>query len=226
VSHALIEARGLVKEYRTAALAIRAVGGLDLDVQQGEFLVLSGPSGCGKSTLLRMLGLLEPPTAGSLRLAGVEVDRIDASEQARIRNRYLGFVFQSFLLVPELTALENVVFPMTLRRDVTRHERMSRARALLERVGLGARADHFPEALSGGQQQRVAIARALANDPRLLLADEPTGNLDSESGDAIVELLREVNRQGTAVVLVTHELRYQALGGRAIRLKDGRIDVA
>lgn len=222
----LIEARALVKEYRSGVLATRAVNGLDLDVQPGEFLVLTGPSGCGKSTLLRMLGLLEPPTDGSLRLAGVDVGRIDASEQARIRNRYLGFVFQSFLLVPELTALENVVFPMTLRRDVSKRERMCRARELLVRVGLSARADHFPEALSGGQQQRVAIARALANAPQLLLADEPTGNLDSESGDTIVELLREVNRQGTAVVLVTHDPRYQNMGGRTIRLKDGRNDAA
>jgi len=219
----LIEMENLERAFTTDEVITYALAGIALEVRRGEFVAIEGPSGCGKSTLLQVLGLLDEPTAGSYRLAGVPTDEIDRSEQARLRNREIGFVFQSFNLIPEMTAIENVMLPFMYRRGVERSLRREKAEQALAEVGMTPRADHYPSQLSGGQQQRVAVARAIAGGPSLLLADEPTGNLDQETGREIMDLLDALHEQGTTVVMVTHDPDHATRAGRRIRLLDGRI---
>jgi len=185
----LIELEDLRRVYRTETVETHALGGIDLVIERGEYVTIEGPSGCGKSTLLTILGLLDEPTSGEYRLAGVPVNEIDAEERARLRNREIGFIFQSFNLIPEMTVEENVELPLLYRRGVTAAERREAVAAALERVGMSHRARHHPNQLSGGQQQRVAVARALVGNPSLILADEPTGNLDTANGDQLMDLL-------------------------------------
>jgi putative ABC transport system ATP-binding protein len=219
----LIEVRDLTKVYGAGETAVHALRGVTLSIRNGEFVAIMGPSGSGKSTLMHLLGCLDRPTSGSYRLGGREVSRLSRDQLADIRNRQIGFVFQSFNLLPRTPAVENVELPM-LYASVKREERARRARALLERVGLGTRLDHRPSELSGGQQQRVAIARALANDAPLLMADEPTGNLDSASSTEILTLFRHVNQdQHITVVVVTHDMSVAAWSQRVIIVKDGRL---
>ncbi len=219
---ALIEARGLQKTYTMGAQAVHALHDVSLDVEAGEFVAVMGASGSGKSTLMNILGCLDHPTAGTYRLAGEAVQDMEGDLLASIRNRRVGFVFQQFNLLPRTSALENVELPMVYA-NVKPAERRERALASLARVGLAERADHTPAGLSGGQQQRVAIARALVNTPQLILADEPTGALDSQTSDDIMRLLTELNAQGITVVIVTHEPDVAAWAGRCIVFKDGAI---
>ena len=219
----LIEVHDLTKVYGAGEMAVHALRGVTLSIRNGEFVAIMGPSGSGKSTLMHLLGCLDRPTSGSYRLGGREVSRLSRDQLADVRNRQIGFVFQSFNLLPRTPALENVELPM-LYAGVRRDERARRARALLERVGLGNRLDHRPSELSGGQQQRVAIARALANDAPLLMADEPTGNLDSASSVEIMTLFRHVNQdQHITVVVVTHDVNVAAWSQRVIIFKDGQL---
>ncbi|HBP17958.1 MAG TPA: macrolide ABC transporter ATP-binding protein [Planctomycetes bacterium] len=218
----MIECVGLLKRYESASGAVEALRGLDLSVRCGELVAITGPSGCGKTTLLNLLGALDHPSGGTLRVAGREVPRTPR-ERALFRRGTVSFVFQQFHLVPTLTAAENVSLPLRFA-GVPRAERRCRAAALLERVGLAARREHFPRLLSGGEQQRVAVARALASGAGLLLADEPTGNLDGETASAIVTLLREAVAEGKTLVLVTHDPEVAALADRAVRLRDGRVE--
>jgi putative ABC transport system ATP-binding protein len=218
----LIDARDLEKVYAAGAVAVRALDGVSLRVEAGESLAIVGSSGSGKSTLMHVLGCLDRPTRGSYRLAGEEVARLDRDRLAAIRNRTLGFVFQSFQLLPRTSALENVELPL-LYAGVAAHERHRRATAALERVGLGDRAGHLPSQLSGGQQQRVAIARALVNEPRLILADEPTGNLDTRTSLEILGLFQGLVADGITLLLVTHEAEVAACAARVVEMRDGRI---
>lgn len=218
----VIEARGLTREYPMGQGVVRALDDVDLVVPRGAFVALVGTSGSGKSTLLSLLGCLDRPTRGSYKLDGVEVAGMRPAELAEVRNRRIGFVFQAFHLLEGLRADENVALPLRYAR-VARAERLRRARAMLERVGLGQRVAHRPEELSGGQRQRVAVARALVADPALILADEPTGNLDQSSGAAILALFRELHEEGRTVVLVTHDDAVAAAAQRRVRLEDGRI---
>ena len=195
---------------------------VDLDIARGEFVTIMGPSGSGKSTLLQILGLLDLPSEGKFSLEGQDVMGLSDKELARVRNRFFGFVFQSFHLLPELNALENVELPMTYA-GIPAKQRSERAGELLEKVGLGHRLTHHPRAMSGGEQQRVAIARALANDPGFLFADEPTGNLPSETGRQIMDIIRDLNAEGMTIIMVTHDDNLGKLGSRRLRLADGRI---
>ena len=219
----LYELRGVVKSYGTEEAAVRAVDGIDLTVVKGEFVVIAGPSGSGKSTLLQLLGALDRPTAGTISFEGRDLGRLPDVSLAELRLRTLGFIFQQFNLIPTLTARENVEVALApAGLDATARSR--RAGELLERVGLDARADHLPSQLSGGEQQRVAIARALANEPEVLLADEPTGNLDSKTGDAILALLYSLWKEtGLTVVLITHDPAIAGTAPRVLRLADGRV---
>jgi ABC-type lipoprotein export system ATPase subunit len=220
---ALIDVRDLHKVYKQDTLEVPVLSGIDLTVEFGEVVALMGPSGSGKSTLLNVLGCLDRPTRGTYWLGGRDVSTLSRTEQAWVRLHYLGFVFQGFHLLPTATALENVALPLYYA-GVDRAEREERARVLLERVGLGDRLDHRPNQLSGGQRQRVAIARALANRPRLLLADEPTGALDTHSGDEVLALLRELHEEsGLSMVIVTHDAKVARTAKRTIVLRDGRI---
>jgi len=219
---ALIELDGLEKSYTTGATEVRALRGVDLRIEQGEFVAIMGPSGSGKTTMMEILGCLSSPTGGSYRLRGQAVQSIAPPALARLRGREIGFVFQSFNLLPRISALENVELPLAYC-GVPRRERRERARQALERVGLGERASHRPAELSGGERQRVAIARALVNHPSLVLADEPTGNLDSDTGREIMALLRSVHRDGNTVVIVTHDPAIGREAERRITIRDGRI---
>ena len=219
---ALIEARDLTKQYRLGDQEVQALAGVSLDIESGEFVAIMGASGSGKSTLMNILGCLDRPTSGHLHLAGEAVDSMDPDQLAAVRNRRIGFVFQQFNLLPRTSALENVELPMVYA-GVKAPARRERAAAALSRVGLGERMLHTPAELSGGQQQRVAIARALVNDPSLILADEPTGALDSQTSEEIMRLLTELNGQGITVVLVTHEADVAAWARRRIVFRDGRI---
>ena len=219
----LIDVRDLTKVYGEGTTSVHALRGVTLSIRRGEFVAIMGPSGSGKSTFMHLLGCLDRPTSGSYRLSSMEVSRLSRDQLANIRNEQIGFVFQSFNLLARTTALENVELPM-LYSGTGREERIRRARALLEQVGLGERLDHRPSELSGGQQQRVAIARALANGAPLLMADEPTGNLDSTSSGEIMTLCRRLNReQGITIVLVTHDINIAAWSKRVVTFKDGRI---
>lgn len=224
---ALIEVRELSKHFTVGDEVIHALDGIDLTVEQGDFIAITGASGSGKSTLLYILGLLDKPTGGAYALDGTPVENLDDADRAAVRNRKLGFVFQSFHLLPRVNAVRNVAMPLVYSRGpgerAARSAMEERARKALERVGLGARMNHLPNELSGGQRQRVAIARALVNEPQLVLADEPTGNLDSRTGAEILALFRELNGQGVTIALVTHDMGIAAHAGRRIVLKDGRI---
>jgi len=210
------------RTYEMGRLAVNALADVSLTVGNGEFLAIVGPSGSGKSTMMNILGCLDRPTSGRYVLAGTPVAELDDDGLARVRSRTIGFVFQSYNLLPRTSALDNVMTPL-LYQNVSRRDRTARARAALERLGLGDRFDHEPSELSGGQQQRVAIARALVTNPALLLADEPTGNLDSASGHEVMTLLRELNSSGRTIVLITHDADVAAEASRQIHLLDGRI---
>ncbi|AWR86091.1 ABC transporter ATP-binding protein [Meiothermus taiwanensis] len=222
----VVEMRGVTKVYRsgssTRTVEVRALSGVDLTIYPGEYVALMGPSGSGKSTLMHIIGLLDTPTEGEYRLGGEPVRGLSEAQLARIRNQRVGFVFQAFFLLPRLTALHNVALPLVYR-GLPLAERLKRAKAALEAVGLGDRLDHLPSELSGGQKQRVAIARALVQEPDLLLADEPTGNLDSRSSDEILGLFDALHRQGKTIVMVTHEPDVGARAQRIVRLRDGRV---
>jgi putative ABC transport system ATP-binding protein len=218
----VISLRHLTKVFATDEVETYAVSDITLDVRRGEYASIAGPSGCGKSTLLSILGLLDSPTSGAYALNGRAVTELTVAERARIRNREIGFIFQSFNLIGDLSVLENVELPLSYR-GMTPKERRQRAHEALERVGMAHRAKHLPSQLSGGQQQRVAVARAVAGEPLLLLADEPTGNLDSKSGESVMDLLRELHECGTTICMVTHDPRYAAHATRHVHLFDGRV---
>jgi ABC-type lipoprotein export system ATPase subunit len=218
----VVRARGLVKTYGSGSAATRVLDGADLDVGRGEVVAVVGRSGSGKSTLLHLLGGLDRPDRGTIDVAGVNVHRLDEAGLTRLRRRHVGFVFQSFHLLPELTGLENVLLPARFAGDG--REAAPRVRALIRELGLTNAARRLPGSLSGGEQQRLAIVRALANDPELVLADEPTGNLDAESGGDVLRLLRELADRGRAVVLVTHDRDAATIADRTLRLRDGRLE--
>jgi putative ABC transport system ATP-binding protein len=236
MTEGLIEIAELTKTYGMGEIAVHALRGVDLRIARGEFVAVMGPSGSGKSTLMNILGCLDRPTAGSYVLDGEDVSRLSKNALAGVRNRKIGFVFQSYNLLPRLTALKNVLLPLLYNRNGHRNgdhrngghqtnaEPYERAAAMLESVGLGERMHHRPNELSGGQQQRVAIARALVNRPAILLADEPTGNLDSQSGGEIMELLHELHEGGVTIVMVTHDPEAAVHAGRMIQLRDGLVE--
>lgn len=219
----MIELKGITKTYGRGEGAVGALAGVDLTIGRGDFVTIMGPSGSGKSTLLHLLGLLDAPTGGEYLLEGHPVHGLPDRELSRIRNRRYGFVFQSFNLLPELTALENAALPLRYA-GVPRGEAAERAAALLAQVGLAKRGHHYPAQLSGGEQQRVAVARAVANEPDVIMADEPTGNLPSATGGEIMELLRGLNDKGVTLVVVTHDQRIGDLGRTKVRLRDGRVE--
>jgi putative ABC transport system ATP-binding protein len=218
----LISMRGVRKVFLTDEVETHALADVHFDINKGEYVAISGPSGCGKTTLLSILGLLDTPTEGEYTLAGESVARLAPVDRARVRNRQIGFIFQAFNLIGDLSVFENVELPLTYR-DMSASERKDRVAAALERVGMSHRAKHFPAQLSGGQQQRVAVARAVAGDPSILLADEPTGNLDSKNGEAVMELLQELHRNGSTICMVTHDSRYAQHADREVALFDGRV---
>ncbi|MGY6554234.1 MAG: ABC transporter ATP-binding protein [Wenzhouxiangella sp.] len=222
VMPALVECEGLSKDYKMGENLIHALREVDVSIQRGEFVAIMGPSGSGKSTFMNLVGALDTPTAGKLRIAGQDIGQLSSDALARLRNETLGFVFQQFMLLAKTDAIDNVKLPlMYTRMDAAEKDR--RARAALERVGLGQRMDHRPSQLSGGQQQRVAIARALVNRPQMILADEPTGALDTVTAGEIMALLEDLNREGVTIVLVTHEEEIAEHARRIIRFRDGRI---
>ncbi len=219
----LIEIEGLTKVFYTDEIETHALSGIHLRIERGEYLAMSGPSGCGKSTLLSIIGLLDTPTGGKYMLNGHEVENLDFSQRSRIRNQEIGFIFQSFNLIGDLTVYENVELPLTYRSGMTAAERKRRVQESLERVAMAHRMRHYPSQLSGGQQQRVAVARALAGSPSILLADEPTGNLDSKNGEAVMDLLRNLHREGATICMVTHDPRFAAHAERQVHLFDGKV---
>ena len=218
----MIQIENISKVFRTTEVETVALNHVNLEVKEGEFVAIMGPSGCGKSTLLNILGLLDNPTEGSYRLLGEEVAGLKEKERTGVRKGKLGFVFQSFNLIDELTVFENVELPL-LYAGVSVKERVERVNAALDRMQIAHRSEHFPQQLSGGQQQRVAIARAIVTNPHIVLADEPTGNLDSVNGNDVMNLLTELNRKGTTVVMVTHSEENARMAGRLIRMIDGNI---
>jgi putative ABC transport system ATP-binding protein len=222
LSDTLLIAHDLRREYHMGEELVRAVRGVSLHVERGEYLAIVGPSGCGKSTLLNLIGGIDQPTAGTVTIDGARIDQMSDTEVTRFRLRHVGFVFQRFYLMPALTAIENVELPMA-EAKTPRVERMRRARELLAYVGLADRTDHRPAQLSGGEQQRVAIARALANKPRLLVADEPTGELDAKTGGEMIALIAQVNRDGTTIVVVTHDEDLARAARRVVHMRDGII---
>jgi putative ABC transport system ATP-binding protein len=218
----LIRLAGVSKIFSTEEVETHALSNIHLEIREGEYVAIAGPSGCGKSTLLAILGLLDSPTTGSYRLNGKMVSALAQTERARVRNREIGFVFQSFNLIGDLTVFENVELPLTYW-NMKAAERKERVNAALEKVGMSHRGKHLPSQLSGGQQQRVAVARAVVGQPLILLADEPTGNLDSANGETVMSLLRDLHRRGTTICMVTHDPRYALYADRTIHLFDGRI---
>jgi putative ABC transport system ATP-binding protein len=218
----LIRLESVTKVFFTDEVETHALSGIHLEIRTGEYVSIAGPSGCGKSTLLSILGLLDSPTDGSYWLNNKPVQDLNLPERARIRNQEIGFIFQSFNLIGDLTVFENVELPLTYRK-MESAERKKRVNEALEKVGMGHRAKHLPSQLSGGQQQRVAVARAIAGQPLILMADEPTGNLDSKNGEAVMELLRELHRGGATICMVTHDVRFARHADRTIHLFDGRV---
>ena len=222
MNETLLKMDSVKKVFLTDEVETHALSGIHLEIGKGEYVSIAGPSGCGKSTLLSILGLLDSPSDGEYVLNGKPVQGLSLSERARIRNREIGFIFQSFNLIGDLTVYENVELPLTYR-GMSSVERKEKVNAALERVGMAHRAKHLPSQLSGGQQQRVAVARAVCGDPAILLADEPTGNLDSTNGEAVMDLLRELHRGGATICMVTHDTRFAKHADRSIHLFDGRI---
>ena len=222
MSEPLIALEGIKKVFYTDEVETHALSDIHLEIRKGEYVAIAGPSGCGKTTLLSILGLLDSPTEGNYTLDGQPVSRLSASDRARVRNRQIGFIFQAFNLIGDLTVYENVELPLTYR-GMAADDRRKRVQAALERVGMSHRMKHFPAQLSGGQQQRVAVARAVAGEPAILLADEPTGNLDSTNGEAVMELLRELHQSGATICMVTHDARYARHAERSVHLFDGKV---
>lgn len=218
----LVELEGIGKSYRTDEVETRALRGITLQIERGEYVAIEGPSGCGKSTFLSILGLLDSPTAGRYGLNGRAVQTLNSHERATIRNREIGFIFQNFNLIGDLSIYENVELPLVYR-GMTRGERRLRVEEVLERVHMSHRAKHYPMQLSGGEQQRVAVARALAGDPSILLADEPTGNLDTRNGEAVMDLLAELHQYGSTIIMVTHDFRFAKQAKRTVGLLDGQL---
>jgi len=218
----LITLEGLSKVFYTEEVETHALSDITLEIKTGEFVSIAGPSGCGKTTLLSILGLLDSPTAGKYLLDAEPVENLTASQRAKIRNQAIGFIFQAFNLIGDLTVYENVELPLTYR-GMAGSERKERVQAALERVGMAHRMGHYPSQLSGGQQQRVAVARAIVGKPLILLADEPTGNLDSKNGNAVMELLKELHNDGATICMVTHDPRYAHMADRSIHLFDGQV---
>jgi putative ABC transport system ATP-binding protein len=219
----LIHIEQLTKVFYTDELETHALSGVHLSIARGEYVAMSGPSGCGKSTLLSILGLLDTPTAGQYTLNGKEVANLDFADRSRIRNQEIGFIFQSFNLIGDLTVFENVELPLTYRAGMPAAERKERVMHALERVNMAHRTRHYPAQISGGQQQRVAVARALAGSPSILLADEPTGNLDSKNGEAVMRLMQDLHAEGATICMVTHDPRFAAHAERQIHLFDGKV---
>ena len=219
----LINIEGLTKIFYTDEIATHALSGVHLSISKGEYVAMSGPSGCGKSTLLSIIGLLDTPTDGKYSLSGKPAENLDFAERSRIRNQEIGFIFQSFNLIGDLTVYENVELPLTYRQKMPAAARKQRVMEALERVGMAHRLRHYPSQLSGGQQQRVAVARALGGKPSILLADEPTGNLDSRNGEAVMELLRDLHKEGATICMVTHDPRFAKHAQREVHLFDGKV---
>jgi putative ABC transport system ATP-binding protein len=219
---ALLSLDGVTKVFQTDEVETHALAGIHLHIKKGEYLAIAGPSGCGKSTLLAILGLLDSPSDGAYVLNSKPVQNLKLSERARIRNREIGFIFQAFNLIGDLTVFENVELPLTYR-SMGAKERKERVQNVLERVEMAHRAKHYPSQLSGGQQQRVAVARALVGQPSILLADEPTGNLDSKNSEAVIDLLRQLHAEGATICMVTHDPRYSVIADRTVHLFDGKI---
>ncbi|TGV18969.1 ABC transporter ATP-binding protein [Pseudoalteromonas sp. MEBiC 03607] len=220
----MIKLTNLSRVFRTQDVETTALNNINLQVNEGEFLAIMGPSGCGKSTLLSILGMLDSPSAGSFEFLGQDIAGFGEKQLATLRKASIGFVFQSFNLIDELTVFENVELPLQYQ-NISKSERKQRVEAILKRVAIDHRADHLPQQLSGGQQQRVAVARALVINPKLILADEPTGNLDSKNGDEVMAMLRELNREGTTVIVVTHSEKEGNYADRLVRLLDGQVMV-
>jgi len=223
MSENMIEIEDLTKVFYTDEIETHALSGVHLNIARGEYVAMSGPSGCGKSTLLSIIGLLDTPTAGRYTLNGKEVANLNFADRSRIRNQEIGFIFQSFNLIGDLTVAENVELPLTYRAGMPAAERKRRVQESLERVHMAHRMKHYPAQLSGGQQQRVAVARALAGSPSILLADEPTGNLDSKNGEAVMKLLQELHEEGATICMVTHDPRFAAHAERQVHLFDGKV---
>jgi putative ABC transport system ATP-binding protein len=222
-NHTIIEIEQMTKVFYTDEIETHALSGVHLSIARGEYVAMSGPSGCGKSTLLSIIGLLDTPTAGRYTLNGKEVANLNFADRSRIRNQEIGFIFQSFNLIGDLTVAENVELPLTYRTGMPSSERKKKVQESLERVNMAHRMRHYPAQLSGGQQQRVAVARALAGSPSILLADEPTGNLDSKNGEAVMTLLQELHSEGATICMVTHDPRFAAHAERQIHLFDGKV---
>jgi putative ABC transport system ATP-binding protein len=221
-SKALIRLENISKVFHTDEVETHALDNVNLEIAEGEYVSISGPSGSGKTTLLSILGLLDSPTSGEYTLAGQPVANLSAADRARVRNRQIGFIFQAFNLIGDLTVFENIELPLTYR-GMTAEERKIRVQNALEQVGLAHRANHYPSQLSGGQQQRVAVARAVAGDPAILLADEPTGNLDSQNSESVMSLLRDLHKGGATICMVTHDARYAHQADRTVDLFDGKV---
>jgi putative ABC transport system ATP-binding protein len=218
----ILKLQEVCKRYAEGETGVTAISGMDFTVHKGELTGILGPSGSGKSTLLHIMGLLDRPTTGKLYIDGIETSRLSDAEQARIRGKKIGFVFQAFNLIPSLTALENVELPLIIY-DVPKAKRTEKAMAILKRLGLGARLKHFPSQLSGGERQRVAIARALINDPEIVLADEPTGNLDSKTGAEVLSIIEELHQEGKTIIIVTHDEGIVKITEKVVRIKDGKV---
>jgi putative ABC transport system ATP-binding protein len=220
---AIISIEQMTKVFYTDEIETHALSGIHLEINRGEYVAMSGPSGCGKSTLLSIIGLLDTPTGGTYTLNGKQVANLNFADRSRIRNQEIGFIFQSFNLIGDLTVAENVELPLTYRPGMQAAERKRRVQESLERVNMAHRMRHYPAQLSGGQQQRVAVARALAGSPAILLADEPTGNLDSKNGEAVMSLLQELHQEGATICMVTHDPRFAAHAERQVHLFDGKV---
>ena len=223
MADSMIHIEQMTKVFYTDEIETHALSGVEVSIERGEYVAMSGPSGCGKSTLLSIIGLLDTPTDGRYTLNGKEVANLNFADRSRIRNQEIGFIFQSFNLIGDLTVAENVELPLTYRAGMASTERKRRVQESLERVNMAHRMRHYPAQLSGGQQQRVAVARALAGSPSILLADEPTGNLDSKNGEAVMKLLQELHQEGATICMVTHDPRFAAHAERQIHLFDGKV---